>query len=890
MASLSVSLMSSASLMSTPLLVAVTNSGTTKVRYIILFDVSGSVIANKKDGKFVIEIMTETLFARLKEMGVTFFKCIFFGSKNPNKMKDGYIIDEGIFTVDNQEGFLDTARSHADRFNLTCPHFAINNIPKSWLTAKSNEYIELMYVGDGELYDNQNNKSSILTEFSSSIIKFLDTNPLVRVSIHTVDVVHPLNVGTENIAGMDVYDSLRSANLTSKISNFTLYTSLTHKDELFTNKIVPVGYIGYNKQMFLSSRESEFFSFVLNEIEQCHNSKIYDIVRYASASVASIIKTNGYSSNLAENIINSYSNLFKFYENDGTDDIICEDLTRMFSKSVDNILKNQADLSTSFYTDRKKFFEEANAIMAKNVKDAIGSISEKGISFPLMNKIYKVYMTEVTSSLSPNMPYSCYKDVNGNTTPIIPLERRKGKMTNQCMRQTIRNYVSKLYGYPVQSEQAKFVPLVFMVMAYFSDISSETKTTYIDTGICMLEKTLTGINITEIEHLRKGNSHSVKSWINDLADVICTLTKSSVQPLAVWYVICKIIDERVGDDTLSRNQYTHVSKIVVDQEHWRTICNSFPKLDEEEISCSYYEFICPITHDDTSSGGYYVAPHPWNNRTDGRMCKVNSVINKDPDIMDAFIVNDCFSCTVCRARLNRSYLHYIEKPTSTASLPVPSKDICAVIVIKGPIGSGKTTLTKNLMRRLTEHGAVYSANTDRHCARLVKSGGNPKSVTREAINIVSAELATFIAKPGPKFIIMDTCGERHKDGVIFSVNVPIDTWKYYTFYANINPSSIAPTQFNNYFAWCMLHVLDRKKDGMGDDYWLNPESAGVDVCAKVMIDKSTTLFPGKYKLPKFSTIAEAHDVLDPMASAYDEYLKTTYNIDTEIEKCIKAIM
>ena len=284
-----------ASLMSTPLLVPVTN-GFTKMKYIILFDVSGSVIANKKDGKLVIEIMTETLFTMLRENGITFFMCIFFGSKNPNKMKDGYIIDEGIFTVNNKESFIETAKSHADRFNLTCPHFAINNIPRSWLNTKPNESIQLMYVGDGELYDgNQSNKSSVLSDFSSSITKFLDTNPLVRLSIHTVDVVHSLNIGSENIAGMDVYDSLRSSNLTSRISNFTLYTSLTNKEELFSNKIVPAGYIGYKNQMFLSSRESEFFGYLLNEIEQCHNSTIYDIVRYASSSIANIIKSNGFN-------------------------------------------------------------------------------------------------------------------------------------------------------------------------------------------------------------------------------------------------------------------------------------------------------------------------------------------------------------------------------------------------------------------------------------------------------------------------------------------------------------------------------------------------------------------------------------------------------------------
>ena len=888
---MSTSSLMTASLVSTPLLVAVSNVATIKAKYIILFDVSGSVLANKKDGKLVIEIMTETLFTMLRENGITFFMCIFFGSKNPNKMKDGYIIDEGIFTVNNKESFIETAKSHADRFNLTCPHFAINNIPRSWLNTKPNESIEVMYVGDGELYDgNQSNKNSVLSEFSSSITKFLDTNPLVRLSIHTVDVVHSLNIGSENVAGMDVYDSLRSSNLTSRISNFTLYTSLTNKEELFSNKIVPAGYIGYKNQMFLSSRESEFFGYLLNEIEQCHNSTIYDIVRYASSSIANIIKSNGTTSSISESMINSYANLFINYVNDGTDDIIGEDLTRIFSKSVHNILKNQADLSTAFYTDRKKFFEEANAIMAINVKDAIGTISEKGITFPLDNKIYKINMCEVTTALNEKMPYACYKDNKGTTTPIIPLERRNGKMTNQCMRQTIRAYVSKLYGYPIQSEQAKFVPLVCMIMVYFSDVSIEVKNAYVKMGICMLEKTLTGINITEIDHLRKGNTHTVKSWVNDLTDVIQNITKTIVHPLAVWYVICKILDEHFGDDILSKNQYIHVSKIVLDSSHWKTLCNSFPKLVEEEIATSYYEFICPITHEDSSLGGYYVAPHPWNNKTDGRMCKVNSVIDKNPDIMDAFVVNDTFSCTVCRARLNRSYLHYIEKPESVTTLPVPPKDICSVIVLKGPVGSGKTTITKALIRKLSEFGSVYSANTDRHCARLVKLGGNPKNVTREAINIVSNEITVFISKPGPKFIIMDTCGERHKDGTLFSVNVPTDTWKYYTFYSNIIPSTMSPTNFNNYFAWCMLHVLNRNKDGIGDDYWLNPESAGIDVCAKVMSDKANALFPGKYKLPKFSTLEEADRFLKPMSDEYNKYLTTHYNLDTEIEKCIKTIM
>ena len=49
----------SAPLMSAPLLVSITSTGNGS--YIVIFDVSGSTIANKKDGLFVINIMANTL-------------------------------------------------------------------------------------------------------------------------------------------------------------------------------------------------------------------------------------------------------------------------------------------------------------------------------------------------------------------------------------------------------------------------------------------------------------------------------------------------------------------------------------------------------------------------------------------------------------------------------------------------------------------------------------------------------------------------------------------------------------------------------------------------------------------------------------------------------------
>ena len=890
----------SAPLMSAPLLVSITSTGNGS--YIVIFDVSGSTIVNKKDGLFVINIMANTLFTRLLSMGVKFFNCIFFGSKNPNKMPEGYIIDEGIFTTDNVKSFTEIAQSHADRYNLTCPNFAIDNIPTTWLKVKrETDFKEVLIVGDGELFAGPDSVQLVRRNFTTSIKSFLDKNPLVRISFLAVDVMHTF--GAENMAGMDMYDALREAKLTDRVSNFTMYSSLTDSRELINNKCVPAGYIGYRSQMFIASRENDFFGVIGQEIIDCHTIKVYDIVRFASASVASIIRSNGVSPVITENIIMSYANLFKNFTSDGVDDIICEDLISSFSRSVNNILRNQADLSTSFYTDRKKFFEEANAIMASSVKNAIGFTSEKGISFPLSdNKIYHVSMCEVTSPLSPTMPYACFKDTNGTTTPIIPDIRRVGKMTNQCMRQSVRAYMASMFGFSVPSEHAKFAPLVFMVMAYFSEIPIETKRNYIETGICMLQKTLTGIDITEIDNLRKGNTHSVRTWTNDLQEVINKLTGTHVPALAVWYVMCRIIDEHVGDNILSKNQYTHVNKVVIDPNHWQSLVSSFPKLTQVEVPCNYYEFICPITHDDTSAGGYYIKPHDWNgNSSSGRRCNTNMVISAEQFLMDIMVKDNHFSCVVCRARLHKNNMEFIKKSEHTIILPTKQLSIqitavpenanfkCGVIVLYGPVGAGKTTITKKIREALAGKGRIYVANTDAHCVDLIKKGANPKSVTGQACKIVTAELSAFVRLPGDKFVIVDTCGERHKDGNIFNVNMPTDIWKYVKFPVNVNPATISRAMLNNYFGWCLSHVITRTESGMGE-YWLNPESAGFDICMKVLIDKANGLYPGKCQLPKYSNKAQAIEAIAPMVAEYDAYLEKTYNQSAEIDKCIAQFM
>jgi hypothetical protein len=866
-----------------PLFVSIQTTG--KQVLILLFDVSGSVINQSKDGKKVIEIMVTTIFQRLRTMGIKYFKCIFFGSMNRNKMINGYIIDESIFTVHDERGFLEIATSHADLYNLTCPHFAIDKIPKEWLTTKSQDtVVKLLMVGDGEVYDGSADKREIKRQTSISLTRLLDENPLIQFGIHTVDVVHPF--GAENMAGMDIYDILKDNKLTNRITEFVLHTSLEDGRELFSNKIVPPGFIGFRSQMFNLAREDEFFAFISNEITNCHDETIYDTVRHCSTTVASIIKARGLCSNLSNNLMYSYANLFKMFEPEPTVDIICEDLISSFIKSVKNTLGNQSELSTSFTTDRKKFFEEANGFLSKSVKEAIGTSSIMGYSFPLNNIIYSVTMASVISGISREMPYSCYTDEHGISTPILPETRRIGKMTNQCMRQYVRACMVKLHGFKVQSEQSKFGPLVYMTMAYFSDIPISIKRMYVDMSICMLQKTLTGIDITELEHLRKGNTHSSKNWVNELQEVVNLLSGTTISAKVVWFVICNILNEQLGDTILSQNQYIHVKHDVPNPEKWMELCSTFSKLKYEEIKTDNHEYICPFTHENTSSGGFSILSHPWNKPTSTTQCSPNMVILNDPDLMGMLVVNDHFNCPVCRAKLHRNKLEFVQKCEVTSSLPsVQLKYTCGVVILKGPIGCGKTTMTKKLVELLTPRGKVHVVSNDTHCVRLIKSGVNPKAVSGQASKLVTDELSKFIAQPGSKFVIVDICNERHKDGSVFNVSMPTTIWTYSTIYVNINPDTTPLPMFNNYFAWCLLHVLARTESGMGD-YWLNPESAGFHVCKKVLSDKVNALFPGKYNLPQVNTTEEAIEKLTSMSTAYDEYLKSNYNQMTEIDKCL----
>ena len=865
-----------------PLFSPIQNTG--KQNIILLFDVSGSVINNSKNGKKVIEIMVTTIFQRLHTMGIKYFKCIFFGSKNPNKMINGYIIDETIFTVSNPESFLEVATTHTDLHNLTCPHFAIDTIPKEWLVAKlANTSVKIIMVGDGELYDGNQNKSIVKKNTSMSLYLLLNQNPFVQFSIHTVDVVHTF--GSENMAGMDVYDILKDNSLTNRISDFVLYTGLEEGRELFSNKIVPPGFIGFRNQMFTIARENEFFAYISNEITKRHDETIYDTVRHTSNAISAIIKSRGLSTNMFNVFLYSYANLFKLFEPEPDVDIICEDLISSFIKSVKSNLSNQSELSTSFMTDRKKFFEEANVFLAKSVKEAIGTTSSLGFTFPIGNTIYAVNMSSVITPLCRGMQYACYSDKNGTSTPVLPETRRNGKMTNQCIRQYVRMCMQVMHGFTAQHEQAKFAPLVYMVMIYFSDIPVSVKTMYIELSICMLEKTLPGINITELDHLRKGNIFSYPNWVNDLQEVVHLLTKTAVPAKAVWYVICNILNEHLKDTILSQNQYIHVKQDVPTPNRWMDLCCTFPKLNYEIMKTDDREYICPFTHENTSSGGYSIKEHPWNKTTSTSMCSPKTVIADNPELLGMLIVNDQFNCPVCRARLNRDCLTYVQQNEVFTCLPVKPKDTCGVIILKGPVGCGKTTMTKKIVDILSVRGKVHVVSNDAKTVKLIKSGVHPKAAGGQASKLVASDLSNFIIQSGNKFVIVDICNEKHTDGTVFGISMPTTIWAYSTMYVNINPDTTPTPMFNNYFAWCLLHVLTRTKNGMGDDYWLNPESTSFHLCKKVLIDKANTLFPGKCHLPPMNTTEEALEKLTPMSLIYDEYL-TNYNQSEEIEKCL----
>ena len=143
-----------------------------------------------------------------------------------------------------------------------------------------------------------------------------------------------------------------------------------------------------------------------------------------------------------------------------------------------------------------------------------------------------------------------------------------------------------------------------------------------------------------------------------------------------------------------------------------------------------------------------------------------------------------------------------------------------------------------------------------------------------------------------KVCIIDTCNE-HESGNKY-LNIDFTGWKKIIVWPNLDKNNM-----EGYLAWTLRNVLRRKIPGPSDNYYLNPEKAGYQVCINVHKKKNRALF-GKKIMNSFSinstsstdptSTMEAISMLNERADSYESYLQTNMQLDNEIEKIISKII
>ena len=195
----------------------------------------------------------------------------------------------------------------------------------------------------------------------------------------------------------------------------------------------------------------------------------------------------------------------------------------------------------------------------------------------------------------------------------------------------------------------------------------------------------------------------------------------------------------------------------------------------------------------------------------------------------------------------------------------------------GITGSGKTTTSEKIIKLIENKGGkVLIVSADKWSKQNYK--GN------QLQNQIQNEIKEFDSKPYKlKVIVMDLCNENGIDKYSFGFN--FHNYIDINFYPNL-----VPDKFDEYECWCLNNVLSRPLHNLGTNYWLNPVSAGVEICIKVHNSKASGVanLLGIKKTNNFNQKLNKKLILDQIKSKSDNYKKILNgkNLDVEINKFI----
>ncbi len=891
-----------------------------KTPVILLIDASGSVRSDFDDK---ITILTK-LEQIAKNINCSQFRVIFWNSDrqsviNNERFPGGLLLIPYVIKKENLSQPFTLARTKICDASLTYPHLGFSAIPKEWFSEKDPTHI--YFCTDGQIgYNNcpLYELTSLKTKLSNSITQLFKLHNNVHLHIITVESTNidfDRAESLETMAGGDVYKVIQNDGLTKYVTEFVSYTPNNLDGYKHINTVIaPAGYVGFEGKIFSELKVWEFIEYLKQVVMNTQSEdELLRIVQSLSSTIKVLIKDK--HPGIQNSIINTFCAIFNRTMLDPAM------VQFILADTIKAENEGRAIVFSQYRSKLKDLYKQAQTILLQNTKNALGLLSCGFYTLPINDTIVTGYSQVVTESIKLGQsvyPFSSVK-INGFLIPVLPNKQDLTNLNEQCLRQFVRSIISKQYGVDQMGDIVIYIVLgLILKVVLSSEISNEMKDVYKNLGYAMLRKKRMNTDITELKRLEEGNLPIPNNGkIEDFYKIMQTVKTSlsinlNCEPMTLWYAMCLALEN---------------SEMIVKQKiHCiDSINKDFPNVDSMDLLTQFadkmtqiqvksmpetmlLDYTCIITLDDcTASGGYKFLPHGNANSK----CCPTFVLSTDgythlisqPHILCPICYTnlsvDCFSPVGPKqddeeifpktmyypfASTNNININNTSNTNQQNKFPkavpithlanqIPEGKTRILVVMRGTVGSGKTTYSTAIQKKVEELGGVcINEGVDKYCRTGVTTQQAVQNISQKFYQIPTIQNDLVV-------VIIDTCGEKTSD-TMFDYN--FSGWKKVI----VTPNFVQQRfRLKQYMAWSLRNVLNRPLHTMDTPFWLNPQSATAQVCVDVHLTKCRKLFGKKINEIVVSTnkIEDILTIIKSDADLYQNFLDTSKPLESELE-------
>jgi len=884
---------------------------------ILLVDASASVKSKFDPNNLIFDFMVEAI----KKINCNLFRIIFWNS-NQNDEEHLTLFPKGVIVLPNViekrliKQTFSIFKQKIEGPCLTFPHLAFEAIPKEWIN--NTQATHIYFITDGQIgYGGCESRelTNLKTSLQNQIERIFKVYNNVHLHIITIEdkKVDYTQVETINtMAGGDVFQLIQANGLTKYVTEFVSYAQNNIEGFHHINTIIPPkGFITFGTKCFSELKTYDFIRYLKDFVtaNSQNEDELLKVVQKLTKTINALIKDK--QINIASNIIRTFCNIFK-----GT----CIDFAIIEMMLHDTItLENQgkAFVFAEYRAKLRDLYKQAQLMLQHDTKRVIGMENEFA-TFPINNTIISGRSTLVCESIklrNCTFPNSSIKIAN-HVIPVVPiLDEFPSQMNEQCLRQYIRSIISAQFGGDNMSDLMIYYVLGQNLRIAMSNLPEKIKKSFRILSTIMLKKKRLNTNISELEKLESGdlpipNMGDINTFYGYMADIKNKLS-IKCSNMTLWYAMCCALNNPVltvkqlihcNDDI--RKDFPNIqSNLLLETLQPQFVTSN---INIFEIPKEYsYEYKCVITMDDTTmTGGYRYKEHKSLTNND---CFPNFIISELG--YNAMFEHGNVMCPVCYSRLTAENFEKVPPRPNidfkqfdntfinpfNNRMPIPTQIPIQfptpilnnqnvnngkrkiLIVMKGTVGSGKSTFSEQLQARLLSIGTVFCEGTDKYCIR----GDNIKTACAKVHSTLMK--ASRYNQP-VVIVIIDTCGDRFIPSNVFGVN--FSDFEIFEVYPNLFENNI-----DGYLAWTLSNVLKRTQSLPNSNFWLNPIAVPPVKCMSIHFDKAYGLFGNKVnRITKKTELNEILEDIKQKALEYSEILKQEPNsLTNQIENLVKRI-